>query len=161
MEPPVNVMRDSSCLLRREETELAERAKPKQSEEAGYRRTFDSLWHGIGAEAVDRESERLTGVVDWRSIENADYAVGMKSLLFSLMSRSRCTEGHRQQEQFRNHLVAAWTTMKAQCVVKRAKNQPFTSHQSSKSGDPVLPAVSCRTVGWSGANGCLALDSGA
>ena len=86
-------MRDSSCLLRREETELAERAKPKQSEEAGYRRTFDSLWHGIGAEAVDRESERLTGVVDWRSIENADYAVGMKSLLFSLMSRESVYRG--------------------------------------------------------------------
>ena len=38
-------------------------------------------------------------------------------------------------------------TKGAACVVNRAKNLPLTSHQSFKRADPVLPTVSCGSVG--------------
>ena len=60
------------------------------------------------------------------------------------------TEVHRTQKQFRNYLVTTWTTMTPQCVVTLARNQSLTSHQSQsfKRRGPVLPTVSCGSVGW-------------
>ena len=67
---------------------------------------------------------------------------------------------HRVQHQL-TFLVTICKTMKLQCVVNQAKNQPLTSHQFFKRGGILeLPTASCGSVGWVMREGrsCLAFD---